>query len=146
ALEPRLRPIGQISSVLKTRSEAPKQGSEGAPDAWLEVHSWAAEGLDGLAVGDEIVVITWFHHSNSSRIARAPEHESLDETIGWVCGDTAAVTIASCRTRQASCSSTCGHRRGGSGTHRPCNPSVTTWVTSPLSIASRASVTFSTTI
>ena len=30
-----LRPIGVIRSVLKARSEAPKQGSEGAPDAWL---------------------------------------------------------------------------------------------------------------
>ena len=58
-----VRPVGVISSVLRTRSEAPKQGSEGAPDAWLEVHAWAAEGLHGLAVGDEIVVITWFHQA-----------------------------------------------------------------------------------
>jgi tRNA-Thr(GGU) m(6)t(6)A37 methyltransferase TsaA len=58
-----LRPIGVISSGLKTRSEAPKQGSEGAPDAWLEVHPWAAEALRGLAPGDEIIVITWFHQA-----------------------------------------------------------------------------------
>jgi hypothetical protein len=32
-----LRPIGVIRSVLKARTDAPKQGSEGAPDAWLEV-------------------------------------------------------------------------------------------------------------
>jgi len=30
-----VRPIGVIRSVLKTRGKAPKQGSEGAPDAWL---------------------------------------------------------------------------------------------------------------
>jgi tRNA-Thr(GGU) m(6)t(6)A37 methyltransferase TsaA len=58
-----LRPIGVISSGLKTRSEAPKQGSEGAPDAWLEVHPWAAEALRGVAPGDEIIVITWFHQA-----------------------------------------------------------------------------------
>jgi tRNA-Thr(GGU) m(6)t(6)A37 methyltransferase TsaA len=60
---PRLRPIGIIRSALKSRSKAPKQGSEGAPDAWLEVHPWAAKALHGLAAGDAIIVITWFHRS-----------------------------------------------------------------------------------
>jgi tRNA-Thr(GGU) m(6)t(6)A37 methyltransferase TsaA len=27
------------------------------------VHAWAAVGLHGLVVGDEIIVITWFHQS-----------------------------------------------------------------------------------
>lgn len=58
-----LQPVGFISSTLKDRSEAPKQGSEGAPDAWLEVDPAVAAGLDGLAVGDEIILITWFHQS-----------------------------------------------------------------------------------
>jgi tRNA-Thr(GGU) m(6)t(6)A37 methyltransferase TsaA len=58
-----LRPIGVIRSELKDRSGAPKQGSEGAPDAWLEVHAWAADALHGLAAGDQIIVITWFHQS-----------------------------------------------------------------------------------
>jgi tRNA-Thr(GGU) m(6)t(6)A37 methyltransferase TsaA len=56
-----LRPIGVIRSTLKQRRDAPKQGPEGAPDAWLEVYPWAATGLHGLAVGDEILVITWLH-------------------------------------------------------------------------------------
>lgn len=59
----RLRPIGFIRSTIKTRSQAPKQGSEGAPDAWLEVSSFAREGLDGLAVGDKIIIITWLDRS-----------------------------------------------------------------------------------
>ncbi len=58
-----LRPIGVIRSILKTRPEAPKQGYEGAPDAWLEVDSFAAPALDGLEVGDEIIVVTWFHRA-----------------------------------------------------------------------------------
>jgi tRNA-Thr(GGU) m(6)t(6)A37 methyltransferase TsaA len=56
-------PIGVIRSILKTRSEAPKQGSEGAPDAWLEVSPFAAEGLDGLVIGDDIIVVTWLHRA-----------------------------------------------------------------------------------
>jgi tRNA-Thr(GGU) m(6)t(6)A37 methyltransferase TsaA len=58
-----VRPIGVIRSILKTRSEAPKQGSEGAPDAWLEVSPFAAEGLDGLVIGDDIIVVTWLHRA-----------------------------------------------------------------------------------
>jgi tRNA-Thr(GGU) m(6)t(6)A37 methyltransferase TsaA len=59
----RLQSIGVIHSDLKSRSEAPKQGSEGAPDAWLEVESWAEAALHGIAVGDELIVITWFHQA-----------------------------------------------------------------------------------
>jgi tRNA-Thr(GGU) m(6)t(6)A37 methyltransferase TsaA len=56
-----LRPVGVIRSDLKERKNAPRQGSEGAPDAWLEVRRWAASALHGLAVGDEIIVVTWLH-------------------------------------------------------------------------------------
>src|SRR5262245_6624021 len=58
-----LNPIGFIRSALRTRREAPKQGSEGAPDAWLEVAAPFAQGLDGLATGDEIIVVTWLHQA-----------------------------------------------------------------------------------
>jgi tRNA-Thr(GGU) m(6)t(6)A37 methyltransferase TsaA len=53
--------IGLIRSALTVRHGAPRQGSEGAPDAWLDVHPWAADGLFRLAVGDQIIVITWLH-------------------------------------------------------------------------------------
>ncbi|HEY6946410.1 MAG TPA: tRNA (N6-threonylcarbamoyladenosine(37)-N6)-methyltransferase TrmO [Candidatus Acidoferrum sp.] len=58
-----LRPIGVIRSVIKKRGEAPKQGSEGAPDAWLEMSSFATEGIDGIKTGDDILVITWLHEA-----------------------------------------------------------------------------------
>ena len=58
-----LNPIGFIRSTLRTRREAPKQGCEGAPEAWLEVAPAVAKGLQGIAAGDEIVVITWFHRA-----------------------------------------------------------------------------------
>ena len=58
---PWLRAIGVIRSSLKTRAEAPKQGSEGAPDVWLELRRFALPALDGVAAGDEIIVLTWLH-------------------------------------------------------------------------------------
>lgn len=52
-----LKPIGFIRSSLKSRAEAPKFGNEGAPDAWLEVNRLVAEGLEGVAVGAEIILL-----------------------------------------------------------------------------------------
>ena len=59
----RLRPIGTIRSDLKDRKGAPRQGSEGAPDAWIDIFPWAAEALSGLTIGDELIVITWLHEA-----------------------------------------------------------------------------------
>jgi tRNA-Thr(GGU) m(6)t(6)A37 methyltransferase TsaA len=56
-----LSAIGFLHSPLKELKEAPMQGREGAPDAWLEVHASIAEGLKGIEVGDELIVITWLH-------------------------------------------------------------------------------------
>jgi tRNA-Thr(GGU) m(6)t(6)A37 methyltransferase TsaA len=56
-----LRPIGTVRSTIAARADAPKQGREGAPDAWLEIDASVTEALDGLRVGDEVVVITWLH-------------------------------------------------------------------------------------
>ncbi len=58
-----LRPIGVIRSTLKKRSEAPKQASEGAPEAWLVVNPSVLAGLDGLSAGDDIIVLTWLHRA-----------------------------------------------------------------------------------
>ncbi|HEX8882775.1 MAG TPA: tRNA (N6-threonylcarbamoyladenosine(37)-N6)-methyltransferase TrmO, partial [Candidatus Acidoferrum sp.] len=70
-----LRPIGVIRSGIKKRSEAPKQGSEGAPDAWLEVSPLVARGLDGLAAGDDIVVLTWLHQARRDVLKVRPRSE-----------------------------------------------------------------------
>ena len=59
-----LRPVGVVRSRLKAREDCPKQGFEGAPDAWLEIGPAFAEALDGLMVGRDILVLTWFHQAD----------------------------------------------------------------------------------
>jgi tRNA-Thr(GGU) m(6)t(6)A37 methyltransferase TsaA len=59
-----LRPIGRVASELTDRSTAPKQGFEGGPEAWLEFDERVAAGLDGLAPGDRVVVLTWLHRAD----------------------------------------------------------------------------------
>jgi tRNA-Thr(GGU) m(6)t(6)A37 methyltransferase TsaA len=54
-----LRPIGVVESPLAERGSAPKQGDEGAPDAWLVFDGTVADGLDGIAAGDDLLVLTW---------------------------------------------------------------------------------------
>jgi tRNA (Thr-GGU) A37 N-methylase len=51
--------IGTVESSLRDRGSAPKQGDEGAPEAWLVFDAPMAHGLDGIAVGDELLVLTW---------------------------------------------------------------------------------------
>lgn len=77
-----LRAIGVIRSSLKDRSRAPRQGNEGAPDAWLEVHPFALEALDGLAVGDEIVLLTWLHRANRETLKVHPRSDPRRRLTG----------------------------------------------------------------
>ena len=77
-----LRPIGVIRSTVKSRSEAPKQGTEGAPDVWLEVHRFAAEAMEGLSVGDEIIVVTWLHRANRDVMKVHPRSDPRRQLTG----------------------------------------------------------------
>lgn len=56
-----IEPIGYIRSELTQLEDAPMQGDEGAPAAWLEIMPSAAPGLTGIHVGDELIVLTWLH-------------------------------------------------------------------------------------
>jgi tRNA-Thr(GGU) m(6)t(6)A37 methyltransferase TsaA len=56
-----LTPIGHVESPLTDPASAPKQGFEGSPDAWLVLDPGVLDGLDGLAAGDEVIVLTWLH-------------------------------------------------------------------------------------
>jgi len=53
--------IGKVESSLTDRSSAPKQGDEGAPDAWLVFEPSVLEALKGIHPGDEVIVLTWLH-------------------------------------------------------------------------------------
>lgn len=52
-------PIGWVESSLADPASAPKQGDEGAPDAWLAFEPAVLEALDGIRAGDEVIVLTW---------------------------------------------------------------------------------------
>jgi tRNA-Thr(GGU) m(6)t(6)A37 methyltransferase TsaA len=77
-----LRPIGIVRSVLTSRREAPKQGSEGAPDAWIEVNPSMTPGLMGIAPGAELIVITWLHQGERDTLQVHPRREPRNPLTG----------------------------------------------------------------
>ena len=56
-----IEPIGFVRSELTQLEDAPMQGDEGAPDAWLELTPQVSQGLEGIKVGDGLIVLTWLH-------------------------------------------------------------------------------------
>ena len=77
-----LRPIGLIHSTLRERKNAPRQGPEGAPDAWLEIDAAFAQGLRGVGVGDEVLVFTWFHQSRRDTLEVHPRGDPRSPLAG----------------------------------------------------------------
>ncbi|MHB8169071.1 MAG: tRNA (N6-threonylcarbamoyladenosine(37)-N6)-methyltransferase TrmO [Thermoleophilia bacterium] len=58
-----ITPIGVIHSPLADRETAPRHGSEGGAEAWLEVYPEYADGLGGIVSGSEVILLTWLHRS-----------------------------------------------------------------------------------
>jgi tRNA-Thr(GGU) m(6)t(6)A37 methyltransferase TsaA len=70
-----LRPIGVVRSTLEDKAEAPRQGDEGAPSATIEVLPEVRDALDGVSVGDEVVVLTWLHRADRAVLAVHPRDD-----------------------------------------------------------------------
>jgi tRNA (Thr-GGU) A37 N-methylase len=68
-------PIGHVSSSLVDREHAPKQGNEGAPEAWLVFEPEFQEGLRDLRAGEEIVVLTWLDRAHRDLLSVHPRDD-----------------------------------------------------------------------
>ena len=70
-----LRPIGRVRSPLVTRDHAPKQGYEGAPEAWLEFAPEFEMGLRDLRAGEEVLVLTWLDRADRETLRVHPRDD-----------------------------------------------------------------------
>jgi len=70
-----LRVIGHVRSPLASRADAPRQGDEGAPAADLELVDEVAPALNGITVGDELLVLTWLHEGDRSTLTTRPRND-----------------------------------------------------------------------
>ncbi len=75
-------PIGFVRSQLTDREHAPKQGSEGAPEAWVEIDPIFAEALDGIVAGSRIILLTWLHKGDRAMLRVQPRDDPANPLKG----------------------------------------------------------------
>ena len=67
-----VRPIGHVESPLVDRDQAPKQGGEGSPEAWLVFDQTVDEGLGDLRTGTDVLLLTWLDRASRDVLAVHP--------------------------------------------------------------------------
>jgi tRNA-Thr(GGU) m(6)t(6)A37 methyltransferase TsaA len=77
-----LHAVGAVESGLADRADAPRQGDEGAPDAWIVVEPEYAAALDGIAVGDRLVILTWLHLGDRDVLHTHPRNDRTRPELG----------------------------------------------------------------
>jgi tRNA-Thr(GGU) m(6)t(6)A37 methyltransferase TsaA len=70
-----IEPIGHVRSELVDLDAAPLQGNEGAPAAWLELLPRFAPALERIAIGDELIVLTWLHRAHRAVLQIHPRND-----------------------------------------------------------------------
>lgn len=68
--------------MLKERSQAPKQGFEGAPVSQVEISPEFAAALDGIEAGQDVWILTWFHKSIRSVLQVHPRGDPSNPLSG----------------------------------------------------------------
>jgi tRNA-Thr(GGU) m(6)t(6)A37 methyltransferase TsaA len=59
-----LEPIGHVESPLSDPADAPRQGDEGGPDAWLVIASSFAAAAADIQPGMELLLLTWLDRAS----------------------------------------------------------------------------------
>jgi tRNA-Thr(GGU) m(6)t(6)A37 methyltransferase TsaA len=79
----RLVPVGTVESPLTDRETAPKQGDEGSPEAWLVFAPDFAAALEGIAAGDNLLVLTWLDRAQRD-VLRVHPRDDLSRPLAGV--------------------------------------------------------------
>jgi tRNA-Thr(GGU) m(6)t(6)A37 methyltransferase TsaA len=77
-----VRAIGWVESPLVDRESAPRQGDEGAPDAWIAFHDDVLDGLADLAVGSDVIVLTWLDRADRGVLTTRPRDDAARPLTG----------------------------------------------------------------
>lgn len=77
-----LTPIGRVESTLTEPADAPRQGSEGAPDAWLVLEPRVREALDGMRPGARVIVLTWLDRARRDVLRVHPRDDASNPLRG----------------------------------------------------------------
>jgi tRNA-Thr(GGU) m(6)t(6)A37 methyltransferase TsaA len=75
-------PVGVVESPLTDGASAPKQGHEGAPDAWLVFEPAVLEGVEGIQPGDRVIVLTWLDRADREVLRVHPRDDPANPMQG----------------------------------------------------------------
>ena len=78
----RTQQVAVVRSPLRDRADAPRQGSEGAPDAWIVLEPSFADALQGIRVGDQLVLVTWLHEADRTVLQVHPRDDETRPLTG----------------------------------------------------------------
>ncbi|HEV8054062.1 MAG TPA: tRNA (N6-threonylcarbamoyladenosine(37)-N6)-methyltransferase TrmO [Candidatus Limnocylindrales bacterium] len=74
--------VGTVKSALTDRASAPKQGDEGAPEAWLVFDERVADALEGIAAGDDLLLLTWLDRADRGVLRVHPRGDPANPEQG----------------------------------------------------------------
>jgi tRNA-Thr(GGU) m(6)t(6)A37 methyltransferase TsaA len=77
-----IRSIGRVESPLLHPHDAPKQGDEGAPDAWIRIDGTVRAALAGLEAGTEVFVLTWLDRADRNTLVVHPRDNPANPARG----------------------------------------------------------------
>jgi tRNA-Thr(GGU) m(6)t(6)A37 methyltransferase TsaA len=77
-----VEPIGWVESPLTERAQAPRQGDEGAPEAWLVFKPRVADGLRDIVAGTEVIVLTWLDRADRGVLVTRPRDDPARPPTG----------------------------------------------------------------
>jgi len=75
-------PIGWVESPLTDRAQAPRQGDEGAPSAWLVFAPEVADALRDLAPGTDLIMLTWLDRADRQVLVTRPRDDPARPVTG----------------------------------------------------------------
>lgn len=77
-----LTPVGRVESRLTDKADAPRQGDEGAPDAWLVFERDVLAALEGIRPGDRLIVLTWLDRAQRDVLRVHPRDDTANPKQG----------------------------------------------------------------
>lgn len=77
-----VRPVAWVESPLKDRAQAPRQGSLGAPAAWLAVEPDMAQAIRDLRPGQRVIVLTWLDRARRDELETVPGDNPASPPLG----------------------------------------------------------------
>jgi tRNA-Thr(GGU) m(6)t(6)A37 methyltransferase TsaA len=74
--------VATVRSAVTDTAAAPKQGPEGAPDAWLVFEHDFLPALDGIRPGDRVIVLTWLDRADRDVLRVHPRDDLSNPETG----------------------------------------------------------------